>query len=395
MVRKVNYQINYKLKNERAWEIMSMCFEYTRETETNKGWINCPLISVIVPVYKVKESYLRTCIESLICQTLKEIEIILVDDGSPDNCGAICDEYAQSDDRIHVIHKKNEGVCKARNTGINRARGQYISFLDADDWIESDTYRYTVQKAIEYKVDLVSWNHYYNYETGEKKEIKRKSMPREELFYSEEDIRTRLIYDFITPEYDLRFHAVSLGAVRGVWGKLYKLDIIRKYLIEFDSNLKIGEDACFNIEYAYKIKNALFINKYFNHYRILESSANHRMREDIEHVRVNLLKKYKELIKKHDEVFWMCYSREVISSVINCMTKYYCVGQANLKFNERIRKVENLLSYEDIACIAEKKKVMKENFFKISERILLWLICSKNAYGLYLLGNIIKIIKDR
>lgn len=249
-----------------------------------------------MPIYKVEEKYLRTCIESLIGQTIKNIEIILVDDGSPDNCGLICDEYARSDSRVLVLHKENEGVCKARNMGIDAACGQYISFLDADDWVENGTYEFAVKRAIESGADLVSWNHYYDYEI-KKKEIKRSPMPKDELRYSSKDIQTRLIYDFSTPEYDIRFHGVLLGAVRGVWGKLYKLDIIKSHCIQFDSRLKIGEDACFNIEYAREIENALFVNKYFNHYRILETSANHGERNDIETVRIKLLKNIENYLK--------------------------------------------------------------------------------------------------
>lgn len=94
------------------------------------------LVSIIIPVYKVKEEYLRKCIESVINQTFKDIEIILIDDGSPDNCGAICDEYAQIDNRIKVIHKENGGVSSARNAGLDNAIGEYIMFVDADDWVD-------------------------------------------------------------------------------------------------------------------------------------------------------------------------------------------------------------------------------------------------------------------
>lgn len=370
-------------------------FEHTGGgSGSGKSSISDPLISIVVPIYKVEEKYLRTCIESLIGQTIKNIEIILVDDGSPDNCGLICDEYARSDSRVLVLHKENEGVCKARNMGIDAACGQYISFLDADDWIENGTYEFAVKRAIESGADLVSWNHYYDYEI-KKEEIKRSPMPEDELRYSSKDIQTRLIYDYITPEYDIRFHGVSLGAVRGVWGKLYKLDIIKSNCIQFDSRLKIGEDACFNIEYAHKIKNALFVNKYFNHYRILETSANHGGRNDIEEVRINLLKKYRELFEKQDDVFWMCYKREVISTVVNCMTKYYCTKESTLGFKERVKGIKNLLECEDVACIGERKNTLKSSFFKPSERLLLRLICNKAAFSLYFMGNIIKFVKDR
>lgn len=98
-----------------------------------------PLISVIVPVYKV-EPYLRRCIDSIRNQTYTNLEIILVDDGSPDNCGCICDEYAQKDKRILVIHQKNEGLSAARNSGLDRCTGAYIGFVDSDDCIHPEMY---------------------------------------------------------------------------------------------------------------------------------------------------------------------------------------------------------------------------------------------------------------
>lgn len=112
-------------------------------------------VSIIIPVYKVPEEYLRNCIESCINQTLKNIEIILIDDGSPDNCGEICDEYALKDSRIKVIHKKNGGVSNARNYGILKSKGEYIGFVDADDWIEKDFYEEMILFGEKNKVDVV------------------------------------------------------------------------------------------------------------------------------------------------------------------------------------------------------------------------------------------------
>ena len=95
------------------------------------------LITIVVPVYKV-EQYLDKCVNSIINQTYKNLEIILVDDGSPDNCGKMCDEYAKNDNRIVVIHKENGGLSDARNAGIEIAKGKYISFIDSDDYVTED-----------------------------------------------------------------------------------------------------------------------------------------------------------------------------------------------------------------------------------------------------------------
>ena len=112
-----------------------------------------PKISVIVPVYKV-EDYLKRCIDSIINQTYRNLEIILVDDGSPDKCGDICDEYAGKDNRIKVIHKSNGGLSDARNKGIEVATGEYIGFVDSDDWIESTMYERLLNLIKKYNADI-------------------------------------------------------------------------------------------------------------------------------------------------------------------------------------------------------------------------------------------------
>ena len=107
-----------------------------------------PLVSVIIPVYKV-EPYLRRCLDSIVGQTYRNLEIILVDDGSPDGCPAICDEYAAKDSRIVVVHKENGGLSDARNAGLDIAKGEYISFIDSDDWV-ADIYIEALWKALEF-----------------------------------------------------------------------------------------------------------------------------------------------------------------------------------------------------------------------------------------------------
>lgn len=117
------------------------------------------LISIIIPVYKV-EKYLEKCIQSVINQTYENLQIILVDDGSPDNCGKICDEYAKKDHRIEVIHKSNGGLSDARNKGLEIAKGEYIGFIDSDDYIESDMYEVLYNLLKQYNADVSICNFY-------------------------------------------------------------------------------------------------------------------------------------------------------------------------------------------------------------------------------------------
>lgn len=116
------------------------------------------IVSIIVPVYKV-EKYLEKCVKSILEQTYSALEVILVDDGSPDRCGKMCDEYANHDKRIKVIHKENGGLSDARNTGILNATGKYLMFVDSDDWIRKDAVEQVVEKAEQYRTDIVLFDY--------------------------------------------------------------------------------------------------------------------------------------------------------------------------------------------------------------------------------------------
>ncbi len=118
-----------------------------------------PLISIIVPVYNVR-AYLRKCLDSICGQTYKNLEIVVVDDGSTDGSGEICDEYAQLDNRVKVIHSKNGGLSSARNIGLNNALGEYIGFVDSDDWIDYDMYEFLWELLNTRKADLAICSHY-------------------------------------------------------------------------------------------------------------------------------------------------------------------------------------------------------------------------------------------
>ena len=127
--------------------------------------IKCPLVSVVVPIYKV-ERYLDACVQSVVDQTYTNLEILLVDDGSPDSCPAMCDAWAAKDDRIKALHKQNGGLADARNYGIDRATGDYIYCLDSDDWIANDLIETTVDKAVATDSDMVVFVYRWTNEDG-------------------------------------------------------------------------------------------------------------------------------------------------------------------------------------------------------------------------------------
>lgn len=141
-------------------------------------------VSVIVPIYNV-EKYLDKCVMSLIHQTLQDIEIVLVDDGSPDNCGMMCDDYSTKDSRITVIHKKNGGLSSARNAGIKIAKGEYLMFVDSDDWVEPNFCETALDKLEKYDVDILSFG--YNWIKSDDS-IKEMSTDKDKILSSEKGI---------------------------------------------------------------------------------------------------------------------------------------------------------------------------------------------------------------
>ncbi len=208
-----------------------------------------PKISVIVPVYKV-EKYLDKCIESIVNQTYQNLEILLVDDGSPDNCPQMCDKWAQQDSRIRVIHQKNGGLADARNAGLNIITGDYITFVDSDDWIDSDMMECLKNNLEENGADIACIDFYFEY--LDKDTLRCATTP----FVSEsKQIAADYILDKIRPE---------------VCGKIYKADLIKNH--RFNIENKYGEDLPFN--YAV-IKNAKkFINLGVCKYHYLQNSGN-------------------------------------------------------------------------------------------------------------------------
>lgn len=176
------------------------------------------MISVIVPVYKV-EPYLRRCVDSILAQTYTNLEIILVDDGSPDDCGAICDEYAKKDSRIKVIHKENGGQGSARNCGLDVATGQYITFVDSDDWIDPDMYECLHNLLIEHDADIAEGSYRFYRPWKTENQILECPNTQAVTIYEGYDILDRFYFG---PEL---FSDVAVM----VWNKLYRANFIKQF----------------------------------------------------------------------------------------------------------------------------------------------------------------------
>jgi len=236
--------------------------------------MNQPKVSIIVPVYNV-EKYLPHCMDSLLRQTLTDIEIVLVNDDSPDNCPTMCDQYAKQDHRVKVVHKKNGGLGYARNSGLETATGEYVAFVDSDDYVELNTYQKLYNLATETKVDVV----YFTFQRfDDQGKIWGKTSDSSEITYnSEEEIRGFML-DMIAnrpnAKYDNDIQSSSCCA-------LYRNDLIKKHGLRFKSERElISEDRVFNLDYLLHSSNVKIIPDAFYYYRVNMSSLSRTVRPD-------------------------------------------------------------------------------------------------------------------
>ena len=199
------------------------------------------LISVVVPVYRV-EDYLNKCVNSIQNQVYKNLEIILVDDGSPDNCGVICDKLAQEDDRIKVIHQDNGGLSNARNSGIKKANGDYIAFIDSDDWIDENYINELYSRMINSNSELAICGIRYLDENGSTSKV---VLPGKDGVFSNIDTIKSMHGEHRTPY-------VS------AWAKLYKKELFEQVLFP-DGKIHEDEFTCYR--YIYNSKNIAIINE--------------------------------------------------------------------------------------------------------------------------------------
>lgn len=191
-----------------------------------------PTVSIIVPVYKA-ETFLSRCIDSILNQEYRDFELLLVDDGSPDSSGEICDTYARNDSRIRVIHQPNSGVSIARNHAIDQARGTYLQFLDSDDWITSDATKLLVRSAEDFQADLVIADFYRV--IGER--VSHKGDIDEDEIISREEFAEHMMENPADYYYGV------------IWNKLYRRELIEKHHLRMNPDISWCEDFMFNLEY--------------------------------------------------------------------------------------------------------------------------------------------------
>lgn len=335
------------------------------------------MISVIVPVYNV-EKYLRKCLNSLLKQTYKNLEIVVIDDGSTDSSGSICDEYAEKYDSFFVIHKENAGLGMARNTGLEYITGEYVVFLDADDYIEPTFIEVLYRNLINYKVDMCKGGFL---RVTDHKEIVSIRKFNNEIFEGKkarEELLPRMIGS--SPS---RHDSIEMC----VWGAIYNASIIKKYDLKFPSERKlISEDLVFNIDFMQHADGACTISETEYNYRINPESLSMSYRIDrFEASRYFYLEMKKKLAGYG-------YDKTIILRLDRMFFIYLrmCIAQEKKRSSKKtgkksIRKIREICN-DSIVRQAIKEYPVERLDFK--QKLFLKMISLKMAKSLYILAGL-------
>lgn len=253
------------------------------------------MISIIVPVYNIR-TYLQECLYSLIRQTLSNIEIIVVDDGSTDGSSEVCDEYARKDCRIKVIHKQNEGLVRARKTGLQAASGDYIAYVDGDDWVETNMIERLYNTLIENDVDIAMCGRFEDTGATHRPVYHGISAGR----YNRQDL-----LDKVYPNMIVNGAFFEWGVFPGVWDKLFRREVLEEHQMAVDDRLRMGEDAACTYLALLNANSIYVLHECLYHYR---QSANSMVKQsvdfELQRMRFNILyNSVKSSFEKYKDIY--------------------------------------------------------------------------------------------
>jgi glycosyltransferase involved in cell wall biosynthesis len=295
-----------------------------------------PKISVVIPVYNV-EKYLHRCVESILNQTFQDFEIILINDGSKDNSGQICDDYAQKDKRIKVIHKKNARVSAARNDGIKIAKGKYLSFIDSDDWIEPEMYQEMVYKAEELNLDFIMCDYKKKSNNYEDK----RTQPIREGYYSKDDIKNELFQCLIM------FENMEYPPTISNWVCLFEIEFLKTNNLYYDEDIHYDEDSIFGAKIMYHANNFYYLKDhyYYNYFYNPNSTTNTYNEKKWD----SFLKINERLVKYFGKTIEFDFSRQIkINMLYLTLSALGQIKYSNNDEKERINIVKEIMCHPNV-----------------------------------------------
>lgn len=314
------------------------------------------LISAIIPVYN-SEEYLEECIKSLINQSLKEIEMIFINDGSRDNSLSILEKYKKIDKRIKIINQSNSGPSNARNRGLQIAKGEYISFIDSDDWIDINMYKEMYSIAQSENADIVISDMIKYYSKEDYKYVKELNLPQG-LYTGE------IIIEKIVSKYFKNSLCNSMA------DKIFKSDIIREHSICLDESLYYAEDWKFNVDFLKYTNRAYYMNKAFYYYRRNYESSSCKYNEDtFSHNGITLYNNRK-IYAKYFNINEFEGAEELLNIMKHCIIME--VSQKEVSIKRKINRINTIINMsevnEAIIHVCKNKLSLKDKIFYLATK---------------------------
>lgn len=326
-------------------------------------------VSIIVPMYNV-ENYIEKCVKSCMNQTLEDIEIILVDDESKDNTLKIAKSIAKTDSRIKVITQKNSGVSVARNNGIINSSGEWLFFLDGDDWLEKDGIEKLFSKAEKEKCDIVIGKFYTNYPNEEKND----SFFNFDSFNFSYNDRIELMKACLGVS--IFCNTKSSTNVGVPWAKLYNKNFINSNNLNFVIGLKRMQDTIFNLNAFYNSNKVVYLNENVCHYRINNQSATHKYMKDFSTVALDVLNNITLVMEKYslNKELINCYNVKATKLVLETIKLELAPMESSLSRKEKINCLRKLI---DNDAVSGSISIKNNRFLRLKDKLLNLLLCLK------------------
>lgn len=337
-------------------------------------------VSVVIPVYNV-EKYIEECIDSVIKQSMHEIEIIVVDDGSKDRSGKILDNYAQKDPRVLVIHQENGGVSSARNTGLAKCSGKYVYIMDSDDYLEPDALEKLYLNAEETKADVVIADHYTF--RNKKSQFQHHYFSKE--FVTEDQkiiqqIQNMVLHDGFSPY--LTSENKGLG-IATPWNKLLSRELIDNNELRFDPYvLGTFDDGLFALSVFQYVKKVSYIRAYIYHYRVIETSLIHRYNPNRRNIDQRVFQRIREFTDKYakDGEFIEAYHGRVIIYLVQEFRVYFFNANNDLPAKQLYKEFKELFSNE-----VNAKAIRQVPLRKLTKAVHVFVVVFARAHLIFLI----------
>lgn len=350
------------------------------------------LITFIVPIYKVDYEQLRRCVESIVNQknATSNYEIILVDDGSPDDCGKICDEYANRYDNVRVFHQENQGLSVVRNNGVKKAEGTWVAFVDGDDWIEPDFVKFAEDRVATSNsdIDIFIWDGFAERPTG--------SQPIE--FMDSDDCTSReftgdekeVLIDRIMPRYVKKSDIDRCTDIGITWGRIYRKTLLTENNIENIPGLRVMQDSIFNLwafEYARAIQ---YQFKPLYHYSMYDESISKKQDENSANVMKELYRHFARYIMKchNTEEYWQRLYVRTVRLLVKCLAKDYANPNNKDTLRKRATKMRRDLSAKEFQTALQKcdsqgqELRFKAILFLLKHKLYMLSILASKTFGM-------------